>query len=66
MNSAAYFAQARKEVHLWLDPDELMWKQRSWIMWLKEGDNNLRFIHTKSLYRQQRNCLVKLKNEEGL
>lgn len=30
--------EARREVHMWLEREELMWKQRYCLAWLNEGD----------------------------
>uniref|UniRef100_A0A453S5L6 Reverse transcriptase domain-containing protein n=1 Tax=Aegilops tauschii subsp. strangulata TaxID=200361 RepID=A0A453S5L6_AEGTS len=45
--------------------EELMWKQRSRATWIKEGDQNTRYLHKKSTWRQKKNQIRKLKNEEG-
>lgn len=39
---------ARKEVQTWLEREERLWHQRSWITWLSEGDKNTWFFHNKA------------------
>lgn len=51
--SSGMLDQAKKEVQMWLEMDELVWKQRSKIMWLKEWDKNSKFFSHKGL--QQKN-----------
>lgn len=51
--SVERLAQARKEVHVWLKRDEKMWKQRSRILWLKEGDRNSKIFHAKASNRRK-------------
>ena len=46
---------ARKSLNSWLDIEEVMWKQRSWNNYLKEGDRNTSFFHTKASNRKQQN-----------
>ena len=42
-----------------------MWKQRSRIKWLREGDKNTNFFHRKATWRRNKNKIVKLKREDG-
>ncbi|XP_041001573.1 uncharacterized protein LOC121247264 [Juglans microcarpa x Juglans regia] len=45
-------SMARKEVQLWLERNEVMWRQRSRVQWLKEGDQNTRYFHSKAFFRK--------------
>jgi hypothetical protein len=45
--------------------EEMMWMQRSRVDWLREGDRNTRFFHSKAIWRARKNRIKKLKDEEG-
>jgi hypothetical protein len=45
--------------------EEIMWKQRSRIQWLIEGDNNTKFFHQKASRRQNKNKITQLTREDG-
>ena len=42
-----------------------MWKQRSRIQWLNEGDNNTKFFHQKASRRRNKNRITQLSREDG-
>ena len=39
----------RMEMNKLLELEEVIWHQRLWISWLKHGDKNTSFFHTKAL-----------------
>ncbi|KAL5775024.1 hypothetical protein ACOSP7_012581 [Xanthoceras sorbifolium] len=47
------------------DRMEQFWRQRSRAMWLKEGDRNTRFFHSKATQRRRRNRIVGLMGDDG-
>lgn len=46
--------------------EEVIWKQRSRISWLKEGDKNTKFFHSNVSQRQNRNRIEGLLDEVGV
>ena len=42
-----------------------MWRQRSRIQWLAEGDGNTKFFHQKATMRKRRNRISQLVREDG-
>jgi hypothetical protein len=45
--------------------EEIMWKQRSRVSWLKHGDQNTRYFHRKACWRAKKNRIKRLKREDG-
>ena len=48
------------ELNRWLGIEEEMWHQRSKNNWLKAGDRNTTFFHTKATNWYQRNTINKI------
>jgi exonuclease III len=45
--------------------EEILWKQKSRIQWLKEGDRNTKFFHRATIQRRHSNKITHLITEEG-
>ena len=50
----------KEEINLLLDKEATMWQQRSKIMWLKDGDKNTKFFHSKASQKLRRNYITRL------
>lgn len=46
--------------------EEIYWKQRAKVHWLKEGDMNTKFFHLTTIQRRQRNKVIQIKNDDGV
>uniref|UniRef100_A0A453QIW6 Endonuclease/exonuclease/phosphatase domain-containing protein n=1 Tax=Aegilops tauschii subsp. strangulata TaxID=200361 RepID=A0A453QIW6_AEGTS len=69
MNMNADRAEIRKEAdHMneLLYREEMLWRQRSRIDWLKEGDRNTKFFQQKGVWRARRNKIKHLVDDEGV
>jgi hypothetical protein len=54
-----------KELDSLLEQEEIYWRQRSRISWLREGDRNTKFFHQKATWRAKKNKIERLKKEDG-
>lgn len=54
-----------KELSDALKAEELFWKQKSRILWLREGDMNSKFFHNLTKQRRARNKITRLINSSG-
>jgi hypothetical protein len=46
--------------------EEMMWLQRSRLTWLKEGDRNTKYFHSKAVWRARKNRIRKLVDDDGV
>jgi hypothetical protein len=49
----------------WLKMDEQVWRLKSRALWLKAGDNNMKFFHNFSNHRKNTNTIWEIKDDEG-
>ena len=59
------FLAANKQLDDLLLKQELYWAQQSRLAWLKSGDKNTKFFHSKASQRRRRNFIQGIKNSEG-
>ena len=45
----------KDEINILLDREAQLWSQRSCILWLKNGDNNINFFHCQAAQRHRKN-----------
>lgn len=57
--------QALDHLNELLYREEMLWLQRSRINWLKEGDRNTRFFHSKGVWRAKKNKISALRDASG-
>jgi hypothetical protein len=46
--------------------EEMLWLQRSRLTWLKEGDKNTKYFHSKSVWRARKNKIRSLTDDNGV
>jgi hypothetical protein len=45
--------------------EEILWRQKSRIQWLQEGERNTKFFHNSMIQRRHQNIIVSLKDQQG-
>eukprot|EP00253_Pinus_taeda_P019280 PITA_19280 len=60
--------QADKHFQEWENlckQEEIFWRQKSRVQWLKEGERNTKFFHRATMANRTHNRISSIKNEEG-
>jgi hypothetical protein len=55
----------QKELQLLLAKEEIKWKQKSKVAWLKEGDKNTKYFHACATQRKFKNAIDNIIDEQG-
>ena len=55
----------RSEINLLQDREARMWCQRSRVLWLSKGDNNIAFFHSKATKRLRKNLIRGIRDVNG-
>ena len=63
--SERYFGVSKQLDELLLK-QEIFWRQRSRVSWLKHGDRNTKFFHSKASQRRRRNYIEGIKDANGV
>ena len=63
--SRAEFLEMNKELDDLLMKQEIFWARRSRVSWLKHGDKNTKFFHSKASQWRRRNYIQGVKNFDG-
>uniref|UniRef100_A0A2N9GXY8 Reverse transcriptase domain-containing protein n=1 Tax=Fagus sylvatica TaxID=28930 RepID=A0A2N9GXY8_FAGSY len=55
----------RKELNFLISQEEVYWRQRSRISWMREGDCNTKFFHECASQRKRKNEIKRLQSQDG-
>ena len=61
----AHVHQLRANIQALMSKEETMWKQRSHVEWLKEGDQNTRYFHCRANQRNKHSYILGFEDEVG-
>ncbi|MQM06758.1 hypothetical protein Taro_039590 [Colocasia esculenta] len=61
----AIFLLAKDRLDHVLSQEEKLWRQKSRIKWLKDGDNNTKFVHAYALNQKRKSRISKLYKADG-
>lgn len=53
----------REEINILMEQEERLWRQRSCVLWLKNGENNTGFFHSHATRRYRKNRIGGVRDE---
>lgn len=56
----------KRRINILLENEEIMWRQRSRVEWLKYGDRNTNFFHHYATNQRKRNLICGVKDSAGV
>uniref|UniRef100_A0A2N9HH03 Reverse transcriptase domain-containing protein n=1 Tax=Fagus sylvatica TaxID=28930 RepID=A0A2N9HH03_FAGSY len=59
-------AKLQCDLNGWLAKLEIVWKQKSRELWLKEGNRNSKFFHLSTIIHRRRNAIDVIKGDNGV
>ena len=64
--SNVWIKELRREINELLDRETRMWNQRSRILWLKKGDGNTKFFHSRASHLYRKNVIMGINDIQGV
>ena len=58
--------KTQDELNGLLEKDEVYWRQRSRVSWMREGDKNTKFFHAQCNEMRQHNFIKGIRDEHGV
>ena len=55
----------QRELNDLLDQEDMKWRQRAKVDWLRFGDRNTKFFHASATQRRKKNQILKIQDERG-
>ena len=55
----------KEEFQTLLVQEEKLWQQKTKTAWLKDGDQNTKFFHSRASHHFRRNEILKLQRDDG-
>ncbi|XP_074298496.1 uncharacterized protein LOC141629381 [Silene latifolia] len=57
--------EIKKKIDRLIQQEEQFWRQRSRVLWLKDGDRNTAYFHRKARQRKQKNYIKNITDDQG-